>query len=109
MAGADNPAELVQRAQRVMAHAWMVRTFVKHCEEAEEFPELHQVVRAVFDSSRALETRADDPAGYFRMLQKKIGKLRTSSVQFAADVQRISTHTNFQQSVISLSACIDDL
>ncbi len=31
-------ARLVERAQAIMAHAWMVRTFVKHSTEVEEFP-----------------------------------------------------------------------
>ncbi|GIS58037.1 MAG: hypothetical protein CM1200mP2_02620 [Planctomycetaceae bacterium] len=34
------------------------------------------VVRAVFDTSRALETRLQDPAGYIKMLGKKIGRMR---------------------------------
>jgi hypothetical protein len=106
------PAEaeaLVQECEKVMAHAWMVRTFVKHCEEAEDFPELTGLVRAVFDTSRALETRVDDPPGYFRMLQKKLSKLRRAADQFAADAARASTHTNFVQAVISIRACVEEL
>ncbi|MBT4866570.1 MAG: amidohydrolase, partial [Planctomycetaceae bacterium] len=68
------PAEIVDRCQTIMAHAWMVRTFVKHSDEAEDFPELMHLARAVFDTARALETRVDDPAAYLKMLTKKIGK-----------------------------------
>ncbi|MFM7162307.1 MAG: hypothetical protein ACKO3P_18285, partial [Planctomycetaceae bacterium] len=53
--------EGVARCQAILAHAWMVRTFVKHSPEAEEFPELLELPRAVFDLSRALETRVADP------------------------------------------------
>ena len=67
----DQLSEIVDECQDVMAHAWMVRTFVKHSEEVEDFPELMGVVRAVFDTSRALETRLQDPAGYIKMLGKK--------------------------------------
>lgn len=103
------PEEVVARCEAVMSHAWMVRTFIKHCEEAEDFPELHGIVRAVFDSSRALETRADDPAGYMKMLRKKLGKLRKATDQFRQDALNASTHTNFLQAVKSMDACVADL
>jgi hypothetical protein len=102
-------AELVAKCQKVMAHAWMVRTFVKHSEEVEDFPELMGIVRAVFDTSRALETRVDDPPGYLKMLRKKIGKLRSAARQFETDAPAASTHTNFQQAVISMNFCLDQL
>jgi hypothetical protein len=105
----DSPQQLVERAQLVMAHAWMVRTFIKHSEEIDEFPELMGIVRAVFDTACALETRIDEPAGYFKMLAKKIGKLRKAAEQFAIDAPQASAHTNFQQAVISMNACVDEL
>ena len=101
--------EIVAECQRVMAHAWMVRTFVKHCEEVEDFPELMNAARVIFDTSRALETRVDDPPAYLHMLRKKIGKLRQAAEQFRADAAQASTHMNFQQAVISLEACVERL
>ena len=98
--------EIVAECQRVMAHAWMVRTFVKHSEEVEDFPELMNAARAIFDTSRALETRADNPPAYLHMLRKKIGNLRQAAEQFRGDAPRASLHTNFQQAVISLDACV---
>jgi hypothetical protein len=106
---AEMSAQLVKRAQQVMAHAWMVRTFIKHSEEVEEFPELMGIVRGVFDTACALETRIDDPAGYFKMLAKKIGKVRKAAEQFAIDAPQASAHTNFQQAVISMNACVAEL
>jgi hypothetical protein len=97
------------RCQKVLAHAWMVRTFIKHSSEVEEFPELMGIVRGVFDLSRALETRVDDPAGYFKVLHKKLDGLKNASVQFAIDAPLASGHTNFQQAVISIAACVDEL
>ena len=103
------PQELMNRCQAVMAHAWMVRTFIKHSDEVEDFPELMGIVRAVFDTARALGTREGDPAAYFRMLGKKLGKLRKAAEQFCIDAETASTHTNFKQAVISMNACVEEL
>lgn len=103
------PQQAVDRCQRIMSHAWMVRTFVKHSEEVEEFPELMHIVRAIFDTSRALETRIGDPPGYLKMLRKKIGKLRRATSQFRTDAAHASSHTNFKQAVASMHACVDEL
>ncbi len=100
--------ELVDRSQKVFAHAWMVRTFIKHSDEVEDFPELMGIARAVFDSAMALESRASDPPAYFRMLEKKLGKLRRAADQFRIDAPQASAHTNFQQAVISTDACVEE-
>ncbi|AMV21833.1 hypothetical protein VT03_28285 [Planctomyces sp. SH-PL14] len=92
-----------------MAHAWMVRTFIKHSTEVEEFPELMGIVRSVFDTARALETRVGDPAAYFKMLGKKIRKLEIAMEEFARQAPEASTHTNFVQAVLSIRTCVDDL
>jgi hypothetical protein len=103
---AFSPEETVARCQAIMAHAWMVRTFVKHALEVEGFPELMEIARNVFDLSRALETRAGDPPAYLQMLKKKIGKLRKAAEKFRHDAPLASTHTNFQQAVVSIDACV---
>lgn len=87
----------------------MVRTFVKHSPEVEEFPELMGLARTVFDITRALETKQDDPAGYLQMLRKKIGKLRKAAEQFRHDAPLASSHTNFEQAVISIDGCVREL
>lgn len=99
----------VQQAQNVMAHAWMVRTFVKHSDEVEDFPELMQVSRTIFDLSLALESRIENPKEYFRMLGKKWSRLNKAAAQFAIDAPIASTHTNFQQAVISVHTCVSQL
>ena len=104
-----DPKQFVERCQQIMAHAWMVRTFVKHSEEAEDFPELMGIARAVFDTSRALETRIDDPPAYLKMLRKKIGKLKAAADQFRHDAPTASMHTNFQQAVLSIDICVNEL
>jgi hypothetical protein len=104
-----SPAEAVTHCQIVFAHAWMVRTFVKHSETVEEFPELMQVVRTVFDTARALEPKVSEPAGYLTTLRKKIGKLRAAADQFRVDAPAASDHENFRQAVISLDGCVAEL
>jgi len=101
--------EMVARAQNIMANAWMVRTFIKHCEEVEDFPELMTIVRSVFDVAMALETRLPDPEAYMKMLAKKIGRLRKAADKFRVDAPLASTHTNFKQAVISIDFCIAEL
>lgn len=101
--------DFVTRCQQLMAHAWMVRTFIKHCEEADDFPDLSRIVRAVFDISRALDTRVADPDGYVKMLRKKLPRFRAAVEQFARDAPVASTHTNFQQAVLSIEAVAEEL
>ncbi len=101
--------EVIARCQQVMSHAWMVRTFVKHSEEIDEYPELQGIVRTVFDAARALETQVHDPASYFKMLTKKLGRLKKASDEFAQQVKTASEHTNFKQAVISMNACVEEL
>lgn len=101
--------QAVVRCQAIMAHAWMVRTFVKHSPEVEEFPELMGIVRTVFDLSRALESRVADPAGYLQMLRKKMTRLRQAADEFRRDAPLASGHTNFQQAVVSMDACVAEL
>ena len=102
-------SDIVRRCDEVLAHAWMVRTFIKHGEEIDDYPELMGIVRSVFDISRALETRQADPVGYVRMLNKKVGKLRKATEEFAVDALKASTHTNFQQAVKSMNVCVREL
>jgi hypothetical protein len=104
-----SPTELVARCQIVLAHAWMVRTFVKHSTEVEDFPELMGIVRAVFDLSRAVEPRVGDPTEYFKMLDKKLPELKRAVEKFAIDAPHASTHTNFAQAVISIRASTEDV
>ena len=99
-----SPQDIVNECQNELAHAWVVRAFVRHSDEAEDFPEITEIGRAVFDLTRALETRVGDPAAYFRMLRKKLGKFQKATGEFASEAPQVSTHTNFQQSVVSIQA-----
>lgn len=102
-------ADAVARCQQIFAHAWMVRTFVKHSEVVEDFPELMTIARSVFDTSRALEPSVSEPAEYLKMLRKKLPKLRTAAAEFHEIAPQASDHTNFRQAVISMDGCITEL
>lgn len=101
--------DMVKLFQQKMAHAWMVRTFIKHCDEVEDYPELMGIVRAVFDMSRAIESKAEDPAAFFKFSRKKLGKLKKAGLQFEKDAWAASTHTNFQQAVLSVQHAADEM
>lgn len=102
-------AATVDRCQTILAHAWMVRTFIKHSPEVEEFPELMGIVRNVFDLCRAVESRVSDPAAYMHQLRKKLSKLKAAAAQFTIDAPIASDHTNFQQAVVSMNGCVREL
>ena len=102
-------AAVADEVDKVFAHLWMVRTFVKHSQEVEDFPELMQVVRAIFDASRAVETHRQDPADYLRMVKKKRAKLKAAADQFRKDAPLASDHTNFKMAVRSLDAALEAL
>jgi hypothetical protein len=92
---------LVERSQKLMSHAWMIRTFVKHSDEVEDFPELNEMARTIFDVFRAVETQVNDPVTYFRTVRKKLSRLQAAAEQFEKDAWHASTHTNFQQAAIA--------
>src|SRR5262245_34027969 len=100
--------EAMERINTIVAHAWMVRTFLKHAPEFEEDVVRMEIPREIFDFARAVETRyaGRDAEGYLKMVRKKLGKLRTVAERFAADQPSISNHTNFQQASVSLSGCV---
>ena len=47
--------EAAARVDTAMAHAWMVRTFLKHAEEISENDDFLDVPRTIFDCIRAVE------------------------------------------------------
>jgi hypothetical protein len=103
-----SPAEAIERINTIVAHAWMVRTFLKHAPEFEEDAERMEIPRAIFDFARAVEARysAADADGYLKMVRKKLGKLRAAADRFTAEQPDISNHTNFQQAALSLTGCV---
>ena len=100
--------EAVQRLNTVLAHAWMVRTFLKHADEIQDDEDLLDVPRTLFDSIRAVEPawQRRDFKEYLRRIQGKLPKLRRVADFFAAEHRRVSDHTNFQMAAASLTGCV---
>jgi hypothetical protein len=98
----------MENLNTVLAHAWMVRTFLKHAEELQEADDLLEVPRLIFDFTRAVEPsyQRRDAREYLRRAQGKLAKLQRAAEHFAREYRRVSDHTNFQMAALSLSACV---
>jgi hypothetical protein len=103
-----SPEEAVGRLNTVLAHAWMVRTFLKHADEIQENEAMLEVPRTIFDYVRAVEPayQRKDYADYLRRLKGKLPKLRRVADYFAAEYRNISDHTNYQMAATSLAGCV---
>lgn len=101
----------MHRIDALLAHVWMVRTFLKHSEEAEEDDELRDVHRALYDYLLALgeSWKAQDADAYLRQAKKKYSKLRRATDQFCTIQPEISSHTNFQMAAASLRTAVDQI
>ncbi|HLW64780.1 MAG TPA: hypothetical protein VKS79_05620 [Gemmataceae bacterium] len=100
--------EAVARLEVILAHLWMVRTFLKHAEEIQDDEELLEVPRTLFDCIRAVEPAREraDWQDYLRRLQGKLSKIRRVADLFEREYKRASDHTNFQMAARSLTGCV---
>jgi hypothetical protein len=105
------PEQAVERLNVVFAHAWMVRTFLKHAEEIQDDEEMLDVPRTIFDYVRAPEPalQRGDVQEYLRRAKGKLSKLRRAAELFAREFRRVSDHTNFQMAALSLSGCVREI
>ena len=105
------PEQAVARLNLVLAHAWMVRTFLKHADEIQESEEMLDVPRVLYDSIRAVEPafQRGDHAEYLRRLKGKLPKIRRASEYFAEHFREFSPHTNFEQAALSLQGVVQQL
>ena len=106
-----SPRDLMLAVDAQLAHVWMVRAFLKHCDEAQEDDDLAEVYRELYDYMLALggplkEEIADD---YLKIARKKLGKLRKATEKFAEIQPQVSTHTNFQMAVASLRTAVGEV
>jgi hypothetical protein len=102
------PEEAVERLNVILAHAWMVRTFLKHADEIQDDEELLDVPRTVFDYIRMVEPSAQrgDHKDYLRRIKGRLPKLRRAAELFAREFRRVSDHTNFEMAARSLAGCV---
>lgn len=102
------PDEAMRRIDATLSHVWMVRHFLKHCDEAQDDDELLAVPRALYDAMLALGPawQQRDATAYLRVARKKLGKLRRAAADFERLQADVSTHTNFQMAVRSLNEAV---
>lgn len=103
--------DLMRRVDTVLSHIWMVRTFLKHSEEAAEDDELAEVHRDLYDYMLALggPLGANDAHEYLRMARKKLARLNRATQLFLEIQPEVSTHTNFQMAARSLQAAVAEV
>ena len=101
-------AESVERLQGILAHLWMVRTFLKHAEEIQDDEELLDVPRTLFDYTRAVEPafQRSDTKEYLHRIRGKLPKLRRAAELLQSEFRRVSAHTNFEMAALSLTTCV---
>jgi hypothetical protein len=105
------PEEAMERVHMLLAHAWMVRTFLKHADEIQDDEDLLDVHRVIFDSVRALEPsyQRKDVTEFLRRARGKLPKLRRVAEILEREYRRVSDHTNFQMAALSLRCCVADI
>jgi hypothetical protein len=103
--------QAVEHLAGVLAHAWMVRTFLKHADEIQDNDDFLEVPRTVFDFIRATEPAAQrgDHREYLHRIRGKLPRLRRVAEFFAASYPQVSDHTNFQMAALSLSRCVREI
>ena len=69
-------AERVQKLDQLLSHLWMVRTFLKHSDEAEEDEEVAEVHRDLYDFMLALggPSSEGDHASCLKVARKKLDR-----------------------------------
>ena len=105
------PTEAMERINAICAHAWMVRTYLKHADEIQEDEELLSVPRTIFDFVRALEPSFErkDAKEYLLRCSGKLSKLRKVAQLFEKEFRRVSDHTNYQMAALSLTTCVREI
>lgn len=90
------------------SHVWMVRAFLKHCDEAVEDEELAEVHRDLYDFMLAVgpALEANNPVQYLHLARKKFSKLRKATELFAEIQPEVSGHTNFKMAARSLTSAV---
>jgi hypothetical protein len=105
------PEEAMERINIIMAHAWMVRNFLKHADEVQDDEAMLEVHRMIFDFIRAAEPsyQRKDAKEYLHRVRGKLPKLRRVAEYFAREWRRVSAHTNFEMAAASLTGCVKQI
>lgn len=99
----------VRGIDAMLTHVWMVRTFLKHCDEAEEDDDLREVVRDLYDFILAVGPVDDavDPKAYLKMAKKKLRRIKGATELYETIQPEVSGHTNFVMAARSLRLAVD--
>ena len=99
---------LMHEVDNWISHVWMVRTFLKHSDEATDDEELAEIHRGLYDFMLALGPSKDagDAARYLRIARKKISKLRKTAAAFRELQPEVSGHMNFRMAAQSLTLSV---
>lgn len=91
-----------------LSHVWMVRRFLKHCDEAEDDPDLQDIARDLYDFMLALgpARTAEDFRLYMKQANKKLKKLERATKLFVEIQPEVSGHTNFAMAARSLQLAV---
>ena len=105
------PDEAMHRVDELLSHVWMVRTFLKHSEEAAEDDELAEVHRELYDYMLALGApwEAGNSDEYLQVARKKWSKLQRTTDLFLEIQPEVSMHMNFRMAARSLRTAVDDI
>ncbi|MEK6250020.1 MAG: hypothetical protein N2C12_17685 [Planctomycetales bacterium] len=103
--------EKMRRIDDLLSHVWVVRTFIKHSDEAEEDEGLRDVQRDLYDYMLALGAawKAQDADTYLKQAAKKWQRLREAAKRFAELQPEVSTHTNYQMARQSLLVAVTEI
>jgi len=91
-----------------LSHLWMVRTFIKHSDEAQEDEDLRDIARDLYDYILAVAPAklAEDDGAYLKMARKKFSKLRKAAELYDEIQADVSSHTNFEMANKSLQLVV---
>ena len=103
--------EKMHAVDELVSHVWMVRTFLKHSDEAAEDDELASVHRDLYDFMLALGPSLDagDSETYLKLAKKKKRKLRNATELFEEIQPEISGHMNFRMAANSLRLAVTQI
>ena len=105
------PNEKMHRINDLLSHVWVVRTFIKHSEEAEEDEALFAIQRRLYDFMLSLGAAWKEQAAdaYLAQAKKKLHRLKSAAADFSRIQPEVSTHTNFEMARNSLEVAVCDI
>lgn len=107
----STPQDVMYALDAQVAHVWMVRTFLKHSDEASEDEELASVHRDLYDFMLALGPSLDakDGEAYLKLAKKKLSKLKRATELFVEIQPEVSGHMNFRMASQSLQLAVQEI